>query len=171
MGKWIKLNIFFNNVLYIKILLWYTNGYKDEVSAVRTFIPPMAFRRDQYTIRHFWKTPITKKHPKTTKTNQKFPKFNTHLRLVIAFQPLQSELQWNFFEGVRKKSDTVGMNKQKHWFTFFLSKFQFLNFKYSFLPVFWISLIVRGSPDINLMLLPGLVTSTQVPHRQLVSAR
>lgn len=70
----------------------YTNGYKDEVYAIRTFITPIVFPRGQNIIHHFWKTPITKKHPKTTKTNQTTPKFDMHLRLVIAFRPVQSEL-------------------------------------------------------------------------------
>ena len=67
-----------------------THGYKDEVYATRTFI--IAFPRGQCIIHHFWKTPITKKRPKTTKTNQTTPKFDMHLRLVIAFRPVQSEL-------------------------------------------------------------------------------
>jgi hypothetical protein len=70
----------------------YANGYKDEVYAIRTFITPIVFRRGQYIIHHFWKTPITKKHPKTTKTNQNFPQFDLHLRIVIAFCPVQSEM-------------------------------------------------------------------------------
>ena len=81
----------------------YTNGYKDEVYAIRMFTTPILFPRGQCIIHHFRKTQITKKHLKITKTNQTIQKFDVHLRLIVAFYPVQSEMSYNFFWRKEKK--------------------------------------------------------------------
>ncbi len=70
----------------------YTNEYKDEGCAIRSMRSAIAFPRGQCTSRHFFDTPITKKHLKITKTNQTTPKFDVHLRLIVAVYPVQSEM-------------------------------------------------------------------------------
>ena len=75
----------------------YTNANKDEGYAVRTIKSTIAIPRGQYIFRHFFQTPILKKHLKSTKIAQTTPKFDVHLPLIIAFRPVQSEMQYDFF--------------------------------------------------------------------------
>ena len=114
MRKWMKLIIFSNTDFYIYLLLWYiqTKTKTRDMQSEQSKVPSPFLGVNTYSAisskLQFWK-----KHLKSTKIAQTTPKFDVHLPLIIAFRPVQSEMQYDFFWRNEEKIRYSGFESSK----------------------------------------------------------